>query len=82
MAADIPRQVNDRDHYDDVKFLDLRRIWQEHDFYPNSFVDGLHLSNDGHVLVTNYLSDYLFPFVQDRCTRLKAAKAAPSRPAN
>jgi hypothetical protein len=82
MAADIPRQVNDRDHYDDVKFLDLRGIWQEHGFYPNSFVDGLHLSNDGHVLVTNYLSDYLFPFVQDRCTRLTAAKAAPSRPAN
>jgi len=82
MAADIPKQVNDRDHYDDVKFLDLRRIWQEHDFYPNSFVDGLHLSNDGHVLVTNYLSDYLFPFVQDRCTRLTAAKPAPPLPAN
>jgi hypothetical protein len=74
MTAAIPRQVNDKDHYDDVKFFDLRRVWQEHGFFPGSLVDGLHLSNDGHVLVTNYLSDYLFPFVQDRCTRLTAGR--------
>jgi hypothetical protein len=82
MSVAIPRQVNDEDHYDDVKFLDLRRVWQEHGFFPGSLVDGLHLSNEGHVLVTDYLSDYLFPFVQDRCKRLTAAKAAPPRPVN
>jgi hypothetical protein len=40
------------------------------------------LSNNGHVLVTAYLSDWLFPFVQDRCAHLIAAKAAAPQHAN
>jgi len=71
-TAAVQTQVNDNDHYDDVKFLDLQRVWKEHDLFPGSFVDTVHLSNDGHVLVTNYLSDYLLPFVQDRCAQLTA----------
>jgi lysophospholipase L1-like esterase len=79
MTDVIPTQVNDRDHYDDIRFLNLQRAWAEHDFFPGSLVDAVHLSNDGHALVAAYLSDWLLPFTQDRCARLMAAKAASPR---
>jgi hypothetical protein len=75
MTNVIPIKVSE-DHYDDVKFLNLQRVWEEHNFFPGSLVDSAHLSNNGHVLVTKYLSDWLFPFAQDRCAQLIAAKAA------
>jgi lysophospholipase L1-like esterase len=80
MTSEIPRKINDEDHNDKVKFLNLQKAWQEHDFFPGSLVDPVHLSNDGHLLVTTYLNDWLFPFVQDRCARLIAAKAAVTEP--
>jgi len=79
MTVKIPRKVNDQDHYDNVKFLNLQDVWRQHDFYPGSMVDPVHLSNEGHRLVTTYLSDYLRPFAQDRCDKLTAANAAPAR---
>jgi lysophospholipase L1-like esterase len=82
MTTVIPRKINDEDHNDKVKFLNLQTVWQEHDFFPGSLVDPVHFSNDGHKLVTTYLSDWLFPFVQDRCAQLLAAKAAPAQHAN
>jgi hypothetical protein len=82
MAAAIPQKINDEDHYGNVKFLDLQKIWQEHDFFPGSLVDTVHLSNNGHMLVTTYLSDWLLPFAQNRCAQLVAAKAAPLQHAN
>jgi hypothetical protein len=82
MTDVIPTQVNARDHYGDIRFLNLQRAWAEHDFFPGSLVDAVHLSNDGHARVTAYLSDWLFPFTQDRCARLMAAKAASPRGAN
>jgi hypothetical protein len=54
-----------------IKFYDLSAEWEKKAFYPGSLVDPVHLSNSGHVLVTDYLSQYLLPFVSDRCTRLK-----------
>ena len=78
----IPGKVNDQDRYADIKFLNLQRVWEEHNFFPGSLVNSVHLSNDGHKLVTTYLSDYLLPFVQRRCGELTAAKAAPSPRAN
>jgi hypothetical protein len=82
MTTAIPQKINDEDHYGNVKFLNLQKVWQEHDFFPGSLVDPVHLSNNGHMLVTTYLSDWLYPFVQDRCARLMAAKAAPAEHAN
>jgi lysophospholipase L1-like esterase len=82
MTNVIPSKVNDQDHYADIKFLDLQRVWEEHGYFPGSLVDTVHLSNDGHKLVTAYLSDYLFPFVQNRCVELTAAKAVPPPHAN
>jgi hypothetical protein len=82
MTTVIPTKVNDQDHYANIKFLNLQRVWEEHDYFPGSFVDGVHLSNDGHKLVTTYLSDWLSPFVQDRCAELASAKAAPLRQVN
>jgi hypothetical protein len=82
MTDIIPAQVNDRDHYDDIRFLNLQRVWAENDFFPGSLVDAAHLSNDGHARVTAYLSDWLLPFTQDRCARLMAAKAATPHGAN
>lgn len=82
MTTVIPQKINDEDHYDKVKFLNLQKIWQEHDFFPGSLVDPVHFSNDGHLLVTTYLSDWLLPFAQDRCAQLMAAKAAPPPRAN
>jgi hypothetical protein len=82
MTNVIPAKVNNQDHYADIKFLNLQRVWEEHDFFPGSLVDSVHLSNDGHKLVTTYLSDYLLPFVQHRCAELTTAKAAPSSHAN
>ena len=71
MTTVIPRKVNDEDHYDNVKFLNLQKVWQEHDFFPGSLVDAVHLSNDGHKLVTTYLSAIgLCPAAQDRCAQL------------
>ena len=82
MTTVVPGKVNDQDHYADIKFLNLQRVWEEHNFFPGSLVDSVHLSNDGHKLVTTYLSDYLLPFVQHRCLELTAAKAAPLSRAN
>jgi len=82
MTNVIPSKVNDQDHYADIKFLNLQRVWEEHNFFPGSLVDSVHLSNEGHKLVTTYLSDYLFPFVQHRCVEIATAKAAPSPRAN
>jgi hypothetical protein len=76
LTAAVPQKINDEDHYANVKFLNLQKIWQEHDFFPGSLVDPVHLSNNGHLLVTTYLSDWLLPFAQDRCAQLMAAKAA------
>ena len=78
MTNVIPSKVNDQDHYADIKFLNLQRVWEEHNFFPGSLVNSVHLSNEGHKLVTTYLSDYLFPFVQQRCVEIATAKAAPS----
>jgi hypothetical protein len=75
MTTVIQQKINE-DHYGNVKFLNLQKIWQEHDFFPGSLVDPVHLSNNGHLLVTTYLSDWLLPFAQDRCAQLIAAKAA------
>src|SRR3984957_9666223 len=33
MTAVIPRKVNDQDHYADIKFLNLYRVWEEHNFF-------------------------------------------------
>jgi hypothetical protein len=82
MTTVVPSKVNDRDHYADIKFLNLQRVWEGHNFFPGSLVDSVHLSNDGQKLVTTYLSDELLPFVQHRCAELTAAKAAPSPRAN
>jgi hypothetical protein len=82
MTTIIPQKINDEDHYSDVKFMNLQKVWQEHDFFPGSLVDPVHLSNDGHTLVTTYLSDWLFPFVQDRCAQLIAVNAAPAEHPN
>jgi hypothetical protein len=82
MTTVIPQKINDEDHYDNVKFLNLQKVWQEHDFFPGSLVDPVHFSNNGHMLVTTYLSDWLFPFVQDRCAQLIAARVAPAQHAN
>ena len=82
MTTAIQRKINDEDHNDKVKFLNLQTVWQEHDFFPGSLVDPVHFSNDGHKRVTTYLSDWLFPFVQDRCAQILAAKAAPAQHAN
>jgi lysophospholipase L1-like esterase len=75
MTNVIPSKVNDQDHYADIKFLNLQRVWEEHGYFPGSLVDSVHLSNDGHKLVTAYLGAYLFPYVQHRCAELTAAKA-------
>jgi lysophospholipase L1-like esterase len=82
MTKVIPSKVNDQDHYADIKFLNLQRVWEEHNFFAGSLVDSVHLSNDGHKLVTTYLSDEMLPFVQHRCAELTAAKAAPPSRAN
>jgi hypothetical protein len=82
MTTVVPSKVNDQDHYDDIKFLNLQRIWEEHDFFPGSLVDSVHLSNDGQMLVTTYLNDWLFPFAQDRCARLITAKSVSPRHAD
>jgi hypothetical protein len=82
MMTAVPLKVHDQDHFDTVKFLNLQQTWQEHDYFPGSLVDTVHLSNEGHKLVTAYLSDYLFPFVQNRCVELTAAKAVPPPRAN
>ena len=82
MTTVVPRKVNDQDHYADIKFLNLQRVWEEHNYYPGSLVDSVHLSNDGHKLVTTYLSDELLPFAQHRCAELTAAKAVPPPRAN
>jgi hypothetical protein len=77
MTTAIPQKINDEDHYANVKFLNLQKVWQQHDFFPGSLVDPVHLSNNGHLLVSTYLSDWLLPFAQDRCAQLTAPKAAP-----
>ena len=82
MRIVIPQDVHDKGQYDKIKFYDLQKIWQENDFFPGSLVDPVHLSNKGHVLVAKYLSDALFPFVQDRCTEIAAANALPPQRAN
>src|SRR5580704_6207675 len=82
MTTVVPGRVNDQDHYADIKFLNLQRVWEEHNYFPGSLVDSAHLSNDGHKLVTTYLSDWLVPFVQDRCAHIIAAKAAAPQHAN
>jgi hypothetical protein len=82
MTTVIPQKINDEDHNDKVKFLNLQKVWQEHDFFPGSLVDPVHFSNDGHLLVTTYLSDWVLPFARDRCAQLMAAKAAPPPRAN
>ena len=82
LTAAVAQKINGEDHYDNVKFLNLQKIWQEHDFFPGSLVDPVHLSNNGHLLVTTYLSDWLLPFAQNRCAQLMAAKAAASPRAN
>jgi hypothetical protein len=82
MTNVIPGKVNDQDHYADIKFLNLQRVWEENKFFPGSLVDSVHLSNDGQMLVTAYLSDWLFPYVQDRCARLITTKAVPPQHAD
>jgi hypothetical protein len=82
MTTVIPSKVNDQDHYADIKFLNLQRVWEEHNFFSGSLVDSVHLSNDGHKLVTTYLSDWLLPFAQDRCAQLNTTKAASPQHVN
>ena len=78
----IPQKVNIVDRYENIKFLNLQKVWQEQEFFPGSLVDGIHLSNNGHTLVSTYLSEWLFPFANDRCAQLIAARAAPPQHAN
>jgi hypothetical protein len=78
----IPSKVNDQDRYADIKFLNLQRVWEENNFFPGSLIDSVHLSNDGQMLVSKYLSDWLFPYVQDRCARLTTTKAVPPQHAD
>jgi hypothetical protein len=59
--------IQAQDHYENIKFLNLQKVWQEQDFFPGSLVDGIHLSNNGHKLVSTYLSEWLFPFANDGC---------------
>jgi lysophospholipase L1-like esterase len=82
MTTVVPSKVNDQDHYADVKFLNLHRVWEEHNYFPGSLVDSVHLSNDGHKLVTTYLSDWLLPFAQDRCAQLNTTNAASPQHVN
>ena len=82
MTTGVPSIVNDQDHYADVKFLNLQRVWEEQNYFPGSLVDSVNLSNDGHKLVTKYLSDWLLPFAQDRCAQLNTTKAASPQHAN
>jgi hypothetical protein len=82
MITAVPIKVHDQDHYDAIKFLNLQQTWNEHDYFPGSLIDMVHLSNEGHRLVTAYLSDYLFPFVQNRCVELTAARATSPPHAN
>ena len=79
---DYWRQWSIEDHYADIKFLNLQRVWEEHNYFPGSLVDGAHLSNDGHKLITTYLSDWLLPFAQDRCAQLDATKAGSPQHVN
>jgi len=79
MRTVIPEKVRDKDHYDNVQFFDLQRVWEQNEFFPGSLVDSVHLSNKGHIRVAKYLSDDLFPFVHDRCDQLAAAKSPPAR---
>jgi hypothetical protein len=82
MTNVIPSKVNDQDHYADIKFLNLQRVWEENNFFPGSLVDSVHLSNNGQILVTTYLTDWLLPFAQDRCAQLNATKTAPAQHVN
>jgi hypothetical protein len=67
----VVQAVSSRASSEHIKFYDLSAEWEKKGFYPGSLVDPVHLSNPGHVLVTDYLSQYLLPFVSDRCTQLK-----------
>jgi hypothetical protein len=82
LISAVPPKINDEDHYYNIEFLNLQKIWQEHDFFPSSLVDPVHLSNSGHLLVARYLSNWLLPFTQDRCSRLDTAKFAPPQHTN
>jgi len=82
MTNVIPSKVNDQDHYADIKFLNLQHVWEENKFFPGSLVDSVHLSNNGQILVTTYLTDWLLPFAQDRCAQLSATKTAPAQHVN
>jgi lysophospholipase L1-like esterase len=67
----VVQAVSSRANPEHIKFYDLSAEWEKQSFYPGSLIDPVHLSNPGHVLVTDYLSQYLLPFVSDRCARLK-----------
>lgn len=69
MLANVPRIIGESGHYKDIQFFDLEKIWQEHNDFPGSLVDPVHLSNEGHSIVANYLSEYLYPIVRERCSR-------------
>ena len=49
----------------DNHIVSLQRIWELNDFYNKALVDSVHLSNEGHTIVSRQLSDFIFPIVKD-----------------
>jgi len=77
MFDSIQHTVVDEHRYTNVRFFNLFDIWEKNNWFPGSFVDGVHLSNDGHERVTGYLSEYLDPFVRERCAQVTDAQSKP-----
>ncbi len=75
MTRVIPQKVNDEDLYKKIQFFNYQHVWERNNLGPGSFVDGIHLSNKGHELVAEYLSEDLLPFVKNRCSTLLSSKA-------
>lgn len=66
IITDVPKIVG-KDGYKNITFYNMHKIWQDHEYYSGSLVDSVHLSNEGHTLVANYLGDYLYPYIKTRC---------------
>jgi hypothetical protein len=49
---------------DKTYIFDLYANWKENNFYPGSLIDSVHLSNEGHELVTEKLKKLLYPIVR------------------
>jgi hypothetical protein len=64
MITEIPKRVTSKQ----IHFLDLAHDWERNNLYPGSFVDPVHLSNEGHKIVADRLAAFLEPWVKDRCS--------------